>query len=143
MSLLYQGSGKQFGKPEYGERISLYNLQCNPHIFTNLSESGIDTTDVSLLCLSIFHCRLQSQHPGLIFPRSLFIHTEGLDFFEECIPIWLSFLCLELDFSHPKSISSGRWKAIIPLVPFGIWQQAELNGSGVQFERLLRILKIN
>lgn len=115
--LLSRGPGKQFGKPEYGERTSPYNLQCNPQIFTILSENGVDVTDVSLPWLSIFLSSLQSQHPGLIFPKPLFIHTEGLDFFEECIPIWLSLPCLELDFSHPKSITSSRCKAIIPLVP--------------------------
>lgn len=85
--LLSQGSGKQFGKPEYGERTSPYNLQCNPQIFTILSENGFDVTDVSLPWLSIFLSSLQIQHPGLILPKPFLIYSGGLDFFEECISI--------------------------------------------------------
>lgn len=47
--------------------------------FTILSENGIDITDVSLPWLSILLNSLQSQHPGLIFPKLLFIHTEDMD----------------------------------------------------------------
>lgn len=117
LSLPYQGSDRKFRKPEYGKKSSPCNPQCNPQIFTILLGNGVDVTDVSLLSLSIFLSSLQSQHPGFIFLKSLFVHTEGLDFFEECIPIWFSLLCLELDFSHPKSITSRRYKAIIPLIP--------------------------